>query len=221
MKSIIAPVFPHPLALGAAVLLVVGGSFAQAQQVYRIVGPDGKVTFSDKPPVSAQAKATDAGTAASGTNNADSGSGRLPFELAKVARQFPVTLYTGKDCAPCNSGRNLLVNRGIPFAEKTVENYESAEALKQLSGHSSLPLMTIGSQQLKGFSETSWTQYLNAAGYPQKSALPSNYKRPSPVALAVAKEEEPDAPAKNKSDGKASEPASPQTPVAPSSGIRF
>ena len=29
---------------------------AQAQQVFRIVGPDGKVTFSDKPPLESSAK---------------------------------------------------------------------------------------------------------------------------------------------------------------------
>ena len=39
--------------LGTTATLVLLGTAAQAQTVYRIVGADGKVTFSDKPPVTA------------------------------------------------------------------------------------------------------------------------------------------------------------------------
>ncbi len=125
------------------VLCAAVGALAQAQSVYRIVGPDGKVTFSDQPPPAAAKAAAPVATAASNDSAAASGA-RLPLELRKVASQFPVVLYTGKDCVPCNSGRNMLTNRGIPFTEKTVDNAESAAALKQLSGQSSIPLLTIG-----------------------------------------------------------------------------
>lgn len=222
MNPMTSRAFPRQLARCVAAVLVAGCSLAQAQGVYRSVGPDGKVTFSDKPPVAETKGSAGAGATPSATaSSSDSASGRLPFELNKVARQFPVVLYSGKDCAPCNNGRNLLINRGIPFSEKTVENNESADALKQISGQASIPLLTIGTQQLKGFSETSWTQYLNAAGYPDKSALPSSYKRPAPVALAEAKAVVPASAARPQA---ASAPAiqEPETPVAPpTSGIRF
>ncbi|AOW15589.1 hypothetical protein LPB72_10625 [Hydrogenophaga crassostreae] len=194
---------------------------AHAQGVYRIVGPDGKVTFSDQPPPAAAknnlpspaATATGGGAAAAG--------GRLPIELRKAASQFPVVLYTGKDCSPCNSGRNMLINRGIPFTEKTIDNNESVAALKQLSGQNSIPLLTIGSQQLKGFSDTNWSQYLTAAGYPEKSALPSNYPRASATPLAEASL------AKQVDTPKPAEPAEAAAPerevpvASPNSGIRF
>lgn len=220
MKSIPYPGFSRQFIGCAAMLLAVGSSMVvHAQTVYRIVGPDGKVSFSDQPPASAKGATAPAPSSNAAGN--DAASGRLPFELAKVARQFPVVLYTGKDCAPCNSGRNLLVNRGIPFAEKTVENNESVEALRQLSGQSSLPLLSIGSQQLKGFSDTSWSQYLNAAGYPDKSALPSNYKRPSASPLAEAKVVSNSA-AKPDETPKAPGSAAREVPVAPpTAGIRF
>ncbi|MEX1167600.1 MAG: DUF4124 domain-containing protein, partial [Hydrogenophaga sp.] len=110
MTSIPSPAFSRPLLGCAAMLVAIGSSMVvQAQTVYRIVGPDGKVSFSDQPPASA--KGATAPAAASNTAGNGAAAGRLPFELAKVARQFPVVLYTSKDCAPCNSGRNLLVNR--------------------------------------------------------------------------------------------------------------
>jgi glutaredoxin len=222
MNPMISGAFPRQMAACAAVLLAACSSLAQAQAVYRIVGPDGKVSFSDRPPASAaDSKAPQAASTASGSG-ADSASGRLPFELNKVARQYPVVLYTGKECAPCNSGRNLLINRGIPFAEKTVENNASSDALKQVSGQASIPLLTIGTQQLKGFSETSWTQYLNAAGYPEKSALPSNYKRPSPAPLAEAKAVVPASTTQAKPTSAPAQPEATETPVAPpTAGIRF
>jgi glutaredoxin len=226
MKPKIPRAFQRHLASCVAVILVAGSSLAQAQTVYRIVGPDGKVTFSDKPPAAAP-QAPAGGAVASSSEASDAGadaaSVRLPFELSKLVRQYPVVLYSGKDCAPCNSGRNLLINRGIPFTEKTVENNASAQALLQISGQVSIPLLTIGSQQLKGFSETSWTQYISAAGYPERSVLPSNYKHPSPTPLAEAKVL---VPASSTTQAKeASAPAQaerPETPVKPlTSGIRF
>ena len=51
---------------GTAVWVVCAGSAAQAQTVYRIVGADGKVTFSDKPPASSdQGKVVGTGVGAS------------------------------------------------------------------------------------------------------------------------------------------------------------
>jgi glutaredoxin len=155
---------------------------AQAQTVYRIVGQDGKVTFSDKAPLD-PSKATAA--SASGKPIATTETG-LPYELRQVSGRYPVTLYVGINCAPCNSGRLLLQGRGIPFVENTVITPEDAEALKRISGDNSLPFLTIGGQKIKGFSESEWVQFLNAANYPATSLLPANYRNPPPRPLVAA-----------------------------------
>jgi glutaredoxin len=167
--------------MALVVLLQLTTQSAHAQTVYRIVGPDGRVTFSDKAPVS-----TDKVTATDRSGRAlDLGASVLPFELRQVASRYPVTLYTSANCAPCGSGRTLLSARGIPFAERTVNTPEDAEALSRISGENSLPFLTIGGQKIKGFSDTEWTQFLDAAGYPATSKLPSNY-RSTPAAPLVA-----------------------------------
>ena len=43
-------------AAAASLLMALASVVAQAQGVYRIVGPDGKVTFSDRPPAEATAQ---------------------------------------------------------------------------------------------------------------------------------------------------------------------
>ena len=175
--------------LGTAALLLCAGTAAQAQTVYRIVGADGKVTFSDKPPATTdQGKVVGTGVGASG---AASNTG-LPFELRKVASKYPVTMYTGNKCNPCDTARSFLMARGIPFTERTVNTNEDIESLQRISGESSLPFMTIGGQRISGFSDAELTQTLDAAGYPKTSALPSGYKNPAPTPLvAVQKPAEP------------------------------
>jgi len=176
----------RPPLVGLALLLALTAGTLPAQTVYRIVGPDGKVSFTDKPPppnarASAAASAAPAGGAQDGA--------ALPYELRQVTARYPATLYTSKDCVPCDSGRQLLRQRGVPFAEKTVQSQDDADALQRLSGSNSLPLLTLGAQQIKGFSTTEWTQYLSAAGYPEKSQLPAGHRNPEPapmVAVQVA-----------------------------------
>lgn len=193
---------------------------AQAQ-VYRLVGPDGKVSFSDQPPpVGSASKASAANT---GSSSAGPAAG-LPFELRQVATKFPVTLFTTENCAPCSAGRSMLTNRGIPFAEKTIATSEDSEALKRLSGAASLPLLTVGSQHLKGYSDAEWTQFLDAAGYPASSALPAAYRRPAATPLVLSKPgptaaapPSAEAPPKPAASPVVNAPASPANPA----GIRF
>jgi len=176
--------FSAPNAL-LALALVAGGLFStmsQAQQVYRIVGPDGKITFSDQQPPPTSNGKVSATNASSAGGTASAG---LPFELRQVATKYPVTLYVSDNCGPCGAGRSMLTSRGVPFTEKTVTTQEDSQALQRLSGESSLPFLTIGSQQLKGFSDAEWTQFLNAAGYPQSSVLPASYRRPAPTPLVA------------------------------------
>jgi glutaredoxin len=219
-----SPVFPmHKLVRAAVVGVALGAlatSWASAQGVYRIVGPDGKVTYSDQPPPpSARASVVDGASASAAVNNP-----QLPQELRQTVSRYPVTLYTTTDCAPCNTGRSLLNARGVPYTEKTVTSAEDAAALKRLSGESSLPFLSIGGQQLKGFSETDWTQYLDAAGYPKQSVLPTNFRRPAATALVATQPVQ--AAAARPNAVPARPPVQPaETPVTPPTenpaGIRF
>jgi glutaredoxin len=192
---------------------------AQAQTIYRIVGADGKVTFSDKPPASAE-QGKVAGTGA--TSSGAPAGGSLPFELRQVVAKYPVTLYTGQECTPCGSGRALLTGRGVPFSERVISTNEDLAALQRLTGSASLPVISIGGQRIKGFSDAEWTQYLDLAGYPKSSALPANYKNPPPAPLIAVQK-----PAEAKPDPKpaavqAPEPASPAGPTPSNpAGISF
>ncbi len=200
--------------LCAAALLLAGA--AQAQTIYRVVSADGRVTFSDKLPA-----ATDNATVLGAGGRALAVTAvTLPAELRQVASKYPVTLYTSSNCAPCNSGRDLLSGRGIPYAEKTVSTADDSDALQRISGGSSLPFLTIGSQQIKGYSDAEWTQFLDAAGYPKTSIMPASYRTPPATPLVAAQKAAPAAPAseaQSPQDAALAPSAAPPNPA----GIRF
>lgn len=202
-----------PLALALGLLLAASAS----AQVYRSVGPDGRVSFSDTPPAAQPPAPRAEAPAASGNTAA------LPYALRQTAQRYPVTLYTSSDCEPCASGRKLLREHGIPFTEKTVGSNADVTALQQLTGADSLPVLGIGQQQLKGFSATEWTQYLSAAGYPAQSQLPARWQAPAPTALAP-QAAKPAAAAADTADAPAA-PADPLVTPRPTAtnpaGIRF
>ena len=165
----------------AGIGLLLAVCSVQAQQVYRHVGADGRGTYSDKPADTATQGRTGATPAATASGSP------LPYEVRQIATRYPVTLYTSDNCAPCNSARNLLLQRGVPFTERTVNSREDTEALQRISGEASLPFGSIGGQQLKGFSDAEWSQYLDAAGYPKTSQLPSGFRNAPPTALVAVK----------------------------------
>ena len=213
------------LAVAGALSLVTGAAFApadaSAQQIYKIVGPDGRVTFSDRPPADPSTKATTAPVVQLSAAVADVAS--FPFELRQAASRYPVTLYTAPGCNTCAQGRALLVSRGIPFSEKTVVTKDDADALQRLTGASSLPVLAIGAQQLKGFFDAEWTQYLDAAGYPKTSQLPATYA-PAPATPLVALDQRPadaaaPAPTARRPPAPAPAPATP--PADNPAGITF
>ena len=173
-----------PKVLSLSLMLALLSVGAHAQTVYRIVGPDGKVTFSDRAPDTAAKPAQTIAGTPGGSSAAGAG---LPFELGKVAARFPVTLYTGQNCAPCDTARRMLEARGVPFSERTINTSEDLQALTKLGSDSSLPFATIGGQQLSGYSDSEWNSYLDAAGYPKTSQLPSNYRRPAATPLTPPK----------------------------------
>lgn len=168
-----------------------GSAGLQAQPVYRVVGPDGRVTFTDQPPPAAATPAL----AGRGTAAAAGGGAGLPYELGQIAGRYPVVLYTGPQCSACDAGRALLSSRGIPYTERTVNTGDDVQALQRLSGDTGLPLLTVGSQQIKGYSDVEWGQYLDAAGYPRTSQLPAGWRAPAAAPLvATQRVTTPDAP---------------------------
>jgi glutaredoxin len=203
------------LVANAAILVALLTLNTASHALYKVVGPDGKVTYTDvQPSPGKTGKVTPIGSSTAPQSEVS-----LPVELRQPVARYPVTLFVTNACEPCNTGRQFLRQRGVPFNERTIATTEDVDALQRLTGGREAPALTIGAQTVRGLSEEIWTSYLDAAGYPRASRLPGNYQYPVAAPLterrdtsqaAVPQREEPPAPSQGT-------PAAPRSP----SSIRF
>jgi glutaredoxin len=205
-----------PLSSCAALALAIFALPSHA--LFKVVAPDGTVTYTDRPPAPSVGRPAQLGKDAA-TTDATAALANLPLELRQTMARFPVTLYSSTDCAPCESGRRMLQGRGVPFTERRVLNEDDAEALNRLTGGRSVPTLTIGGQALRGFAETDWQSYLDVAGYPRESQLPRSYQPPPATPLV---DRQPEAPPPVARPAPQAEPiAAPPTTAPSPTGIRF
>ena len=153
---------------------------ASAQQLYRWVDKNGKVTYSqDPPPAGAATKVEQKRLQSSVVET-----GGLTYEVQQAAKNFPVTIYTGPDCAePCKSARALLSKRGVPFKEIAVVDEKGLAELKKVSGKEQLPVLLVGRTMATGFEDNQWNGALDLVGYP-KNAPPIAPAKAAPIAAA-------------------------------------
>ena len=169
-----------PILAAAAWALLALPALAQ----YKVVGPDGSITYTDRPPAAGAGTVSSLSRRGSTSGAPEPASIALPLELRAVATRLPVQLYTGNDCPPCEAGRTWLQQRGIPYTERRIASEDDSAALDRLVGGRTIPSLTVGGQALRGFASADWAAYLDAAGYPKESRLPRGWQ-PPPVTPLV------------------------------------
>lgn len=175
------PVRPAARLMLAGLALCAAGA-ASAQ--FKVVGPDGRITYTDRPPAAGSGQASTMprkGNAAAAAPEVDPA---LPYALRQTASRYPVTLYAASGCGPCDAARRYLQERGIPFSERTLSTAEDGEAMVARFGSTDVPTLTIGQKPLQGYAPEQWAAMLDAAGYPRNSQLPRQYKAPTAQPLA-------------------------------------
>ena len=164
------------LARLAAVATLLGGVTVGALAQYKVVGPDGQVTYTDKPPTAQDVRPSKGG-------GDTSASGGMPYETRQAMTKYPVTLYSTNGCASCDQARQALRGRGVPFNEYSVNTSSDFAAFQSRVGGSTFPVVAIGGQTLKGYSPSDLSGYLDAAGYPAQGHL-AGYAWPAATPLA-------------------------------------
>lgn len=208
---------PAPCSSFSAVGLTILLWAASAQAQYKVVNPDGSVIYTDRPPITSNARITAIGRL--GARTAPTPDIGLPAELRSTVQRYPVTLYTGSNCPPCDVGRRLLQERGVPYSERSISTEDDAQALQRLVGARTVPSLSIGAQPLRGLSATDWSAYLDVAGYPKESKLPRGWPAAEATPLverAASVVREPAAPAVP-----SERPPAPVELPQPTGGIRF
>ncbi|HTP62330.1 MAG TPA: glutaredoxin family protein [Burkholderiales bacterium] len=181
------------------VLLCFSAGVVQAQQ-YRWTDDKGNVRYTGTPPPAGAKNVQKLDTAAA----TDAPAEQVPFEVARLQKDFPVTLYTAPSCKEgCDMARGALNKRGVPFKEVQVWNPETADQLKQVSAAAEVPTLVVGRYVQRGFEQGGYDELLDSAGYPKAGQVPPrSQKAPAPPEGYVAADE-------------SKKPAQSPNPVAP------
>jgi len=144
-----------------------------AAQLYRWVDEKGNVEWRDTPPPSTARKVEQRKLGVSVIQTSE-----LPYSLRLAVKNHPVTLWI-TDCGEvCARVRGHLNRRGVPHTERNPQ--VEMEAFKKASGGGlEVPLLLVGSRQLKGYLEGEWDAALDAAGYPRTAVAGFKPQKPA------------------------------------------
>ena len=145
-----------------------------AAQLYRWVDEKGNVEWRDTPPPATAKKVEQRKLGTSTIQTSE-----LPYSVQQAVKNHPVTLWI-TDCGEvCTRARAHLNRRGVPHTERNAQ--AELDAFKKVSGGGlEVPLLVVGSSQVKGYLEGDWDAALDTAGYPRTAAAGFKPKPPAP-----------------------------------------
>ena len=146
-------------ALNVACLVFIA-SFAQsasADQLYKWVDSQGRVTYQNTPPPGNATDVVKSGLTAS------------PEDNTVVEESFetdPIKFYTKPECATCEQARSYFEEMEIPFEEINISEDEAqAEKMQKNFGHNNVPTVKVGNKSITGYEKNTMAKILKDAGY--------------------------------------------------------
>lgn len=134
-------------------ILALGTSQALAD-IYKVVGPDGKITYTDKEPQASGGK--------SEKLNIQTYSGAPSVSnLANPVKR--VTILSAQWCGVCTKAKNYMKGRNIAFEEWDIDKSDFARAKMNELGAKGVPVILVGNQKMVGFSESRLDSMLKKA----------------------------------------------------------
>ena len=153
---------------GLVLGVVLAGPALAADGVYKTVGPDGKVTYSQTPPVEGKAQKK--------LEFSHAPASPLPPEVLKFQREIQqsiaqkekdalpppgvgLRLFTAKWCGYCTQAKGYLKQRAVAFQEIDIDTAAGMVEFSRL-GKGGVPLLTGQNLQLRGFSADAYAAAL-------------------------------------------------------------
>lgn len=165
------------LLLALAMACVALAPPANAETLYKSVGPDGRVEYTDRPPAD--------GKAAKTLNFADLPATPLPESVLRYREQLQKSmqnrlanagkpdggaqLFTAVWCGYCRKAKAYLAERGIAYREHEIDTPDGQIAFARAGNASGIPLLLVGEQRVQGFSAAAYDAALHAL---KPSAMP-------------------------------------------------
>ena len=140
------------------ILMQLAGTAVEAASAYKWRDTNGKLYFSDKPPVQHKAEYIDIKVTAPSVDAAPlyQSSGEKQSEPKIVSPDKlnkKVVMYSTSWCPVCKTAKQFFQQNGVDFVEKDIEKSTSAEQEYKRLGGNGVPLIVVGDNTMSGFSE--------------------------------------------------------------------
>lgn len=159
----------------ALLFVSMAGMALGAETLYKTVGPDGKVDYSDKPPPDGKVEKT-----MQFNNLPSSEVPGLSLSYVEQLRRFKasqaktpatpaagVVLYAASWCGYCRHARSYLAKKSIPYQEIDIDTPRGKESFAEIAGGGGIPVLFASGQRVQGYS------------VPAYDALFANWKQPA------------------------------------------
>lgn len=134
-------------------------STVNAQTVYKSIGPDGKVVYSDSPPSEGNVTKT--------MKFQNLPSSTLPASTLSYVEQLRLkqssptamqgtVLYSAAWCGYCKQAKSYLARKGIRYEERDVDTPSGKASYAQAGGGRGVPLLLVKGQRVEGFSSEAY-----------------------------------------------------------------
>lgn len=137
--------------LGLFLFLVVMSKLATAE-IYKWVDENGKVHFSDKPPVNDNAEKIDEQKLLARTSSYTSVSIDTITSSNINNPSNKLIIYTTSSCGYCLKAKKYFAENKIPYKEKNIETSKKFNREFKLLGGKGVPVITWKNKLMKGFS---------------------------------------------------------------------
>lgn len=136
-----------------------------ADTVYKVVGPDGEITYSDKPPADrARTNTLEFRNLPSSPLPTQvlrfreqlekSAEGRI--SAARAPRAGDVALFTATWCGHCKRAKAHLGAAQVTYVEYDIENIDGMRAFIGAGGSGAVPLLVAGDRRVQGYSAAAY-----------------------------------------------------------------
>jgi glutaredoxin len=148
------------VAAAAALLWGASAPPVAAQTLYKSVGPDGRIVYSDRPPVEGRVDKT---MSFENLPSSPVPAATLSYveQLRRLREASPppvegVVLYSATWCGFCRKAKAYLAAKGVTYQEFDIDTPAGRSAYAQAGGGKGVPLLFAKGQRLQGFSATAY-----------------------------------------------------------------
>lgn len=164
------------LSLSTLLFLLSFATIACAQTLYKSIGSDGRVVYSDKPPIEGRLaktlKVEDLpNTALPAGYEAELQRLRQSLNLNgnKTANATPnasasasLVLFTAVWCGYCKQAKAYLANKGVQHDSIDIDTPSGKSAFAATGGSGGIPLLVANGKQLRGFNTQAYDRFFVA-----------------------------------------------------------